>query len=174
MGMLQEKSFDDGITIRHAREDDNHEAVNLVTDVLGAYGIVPDFQRLEADVAAIGRAFEPSTVEIVAEKCGRIVGVAILSKLRERTALLSGIYVSPAVRRQGVGKRLMVCVVEAAAHAGYKRIILETRERFVEAIRLYETTGWRKGDDSPSGGGTEMTYFLELPVEKTSAAFSHP
>jgi GNAT superfamily N-acetyltransferase len=160
--MILEKTFDDGLTIRLACPSDNAPSVSLMTDVLASYGIVPDYFGLEADIAALGLSQNPSTLELVAQRHGIIVGVAVLNTLPDNSALLSGIYVSPLMRRQGIGKRLLASIVEGAKRLQLKRIRLETRERFSEAIKLYESTGWIKGEHSPSGKGPEMTYILDI------------
>ncbi len=53
------------------------------------------------------------------------------------------IAVSPARRRQGLGKRLMRHVLEEAVRAGATRATLEVRRSNTAALRLYEQLGFR-------------------------------
>lgn len=165
MTMSYQGALREGGVIRRARKEDRLQAMALVTEVLGNYGITPNFDRWEADIAAIGEALSRSRVEVVAEKAGVVLGVAVSEELDEDAALLSGIYVSGMARREGIGSGLLACIVQEAIAAGYSRLYLETRERFVEAIRMYEAKGWRKGEATASAEKPQMTFVLDLSSE---------
>ena len=53
-------------------------------------------------------------------------------------------YVDPAYRGKGIGRKLLAVLEERARLAGYARIWLETGTRQPEAVKLYESTGYRR------------------------------
>jgi len=150
------------IVVRRAVPADNAVAASLVFSILRSYGIEPDVHGLDADIAQLGLHDEPQKITYVAEHAGRVAGVATLDVSDAEVAFLSGLYVDPSVRRLGIGRKLLSAAAEAARALGRRAIRLETRERFAEAIRLYESAGWVRGDDLPAGYGPERTYMLDL------------
>ena len=65
----------------------------------------------------------------------------------ETTAELKRLYVTPEFRGQGVARRLLAAVEEAARGAGRERIWLETGTAQPEAIALYEQAGYARIPD---------------------------
>ncbi|MGH2738753.1 MAG: GNAT family N-acetyltransferase [Actinomycetota bacterium] len=55
--------------------------------------------------------------------------------------------VHPDVQGRGIGRRLMEGAADEAGRAGKRRITLETTDAMVTAQRLYESMGYRRGDD---------------------------
>jgi GNAT superfamily N-acetyltransferase len=53
-------------------------------------------------------------------------------------------YVEPAARGQGLSKRLLQALEDAARSMGYAALRLETADRQPEAIRLYESAGYQR------------------------------
>lgn len=150
------------IVVRRAAPSDNSAASALVFAILRSYGIEPDAQGLDADIAQLGLHEEPHKITFVAEHGGRVAGVATLDVSNEKAAFLSGLYVDPEARRLGIGRKLLSTAIETSRTLGRQAIRLETRERFAEAIRLYESTGWVRGEDLPPGYGPERTYMYDL------------
>lgn len=58
------------------------------------------------------------------------------------TAEVKRMYVAPAARGLGVGRRLLEALQDRARALGYRRVILETGIRQPEAMRLYESAGF--------------------------------
>jgi GNAT superfamily N-acetyltransferase len=150
------------ISIREAKPDDNAQGASLVFSILRSYGIEPDVEGLDADIAQFGLHRQANRLTFVADDGDSIVGVATLNLDDREIALLSGLYVHPSQRRRGIARDLLNAVIQAATSADRKQIKLETRERFAEAIKLYESSGWKRGRDCPQGYGPERTYFLSL------------
>jgi putative acetyltransferase len=61
-----------------------------------------------------------------------------------RTGEIKRMYVVPAERGLGVGARMLAALETAARELGANRLVLETGERQIEAIALYERAGFQR------------------------------
>jgi putative acetyltransferase len=93
--------------------------------------------RLDSDEVAEGRG-----TFLVIYRDGAPVGCGALRLLNERTAELKRMYVSPAVRGTGLGRRLVAALEEEARALGAQRLVLETGVRQIAALALYRATGF--------------------------------
>lgn len=104
--------------------------------------------EFEAMVAEIGagfiRGFDPAReVCWIAELDGAIVGSAFVLRQDEATAKLRLVYVEPAARGHGVGRRLVRAAIGFARARGYATMTLWTNDILHAARRIYETEGFR-------------------------------
>lgn len=148
--------------IRRAIPADGPRVREFVFATLRSYGIEPDPEGLDADVVAFGTAGDGPVAEFVAELDGTAVGSVALSPRGEEIGWLSKLFVDAAYRGRGLGRRLLARAVDEARARGYRRIDLETRTIFREAVHLYEATGWVRGPDLPPTHGPDRTYSLTL------------
>lgn len=148
--------------VRRAVPADGPFVREFVFATLRSYGIRLDPEGLDADVMAFGTAGDGPAVELVAEVNGRPVGSVALSPRGEGVAWLSKLFVDAAYRGRGLGRALLTRAVAEARRRGYRRIDLETRTIFREAVALYEATGWVRGPDLPPEHGPDRTYSLYL------------
>ena len=91
---------------------------------------------------------------------GRSVGMAVGSPAPEhgQTLRLTGMWVAPEARRQGVGAALIGAVEGWARAAGYRSIGLGVTVTNPSAIRLYEACGYvETGERHPLRDGTDLT-----------------
>jgi ribosomal protein S18 acetylase RimI-like enzyme len=72
------------------------------------------------------------------------VGSAMLMFEAGGTALIKRMWLSPAVRGLGVGRRLLAALEEQAKAGGAHTIRLETNRVLTEAISLYRSTGYEE------------------------------
>lgn len=63
------------------------------------------------------------------------------------TAEIKRMYTTPTARGRGIARAMLAEVERSAREHGRRRIILETGGRQPEAIRLYETSGYRRIPD---------------------------
>jgi putative acetyltransferase len=148
--------------IRQAIPEDGPAVRAFVFATLRSYGIEPDPEGLDADVVVFGTAGDGPAGELVAEVDGVAAGSVALSPRDAATGHLSKFFVDARVRGRGLGWALLARAVEEARAAGYRRIELETRTIFLEAVHLYEATGWVRGPDLLEGYGPDRTYTLDL------------
>jgi putative acetyltransferase len=92
---------------------------------------------LDPDEVAEGRgAF------LVAYRDGVPVGCGALRMLDGETAELKRMYVAPAARGTGLGRRLVDALEAEARALGVRRLVLETGTRQHAALALYRATGF--------------------------------
>lgn len=148
--------------VRPAVPSDGPAVRTFVFDTLRSYGIEPDPDGLDADVMTFGTAGDGPSVELVAEVDGIPAGSVALNPKDASVAHLSKFFVDPRFRGRGLGRLLLAHAVAEARTRGYRRIELETRTAYQEAVHLYEATGWQRGPDLPPDYGPDRTYILDL------------
>jgi GNAT superfamily N-acetyltransferase len=74
---------------------------------------------------------------------GAAVGCGALRRLDAETGELKRMYVAPAARGTGLGRRLVAALEAEARALGVRRLVLETGIRQAAALTLYAATGFR-------------------------------
>ncbi len=136
------------------------EVEQLLTAALVRVTVVPaDDERavhcIREYVAELGRRFPqgfdtgsaapaPLDLCILAELQEEPVGVGGLIVRGEGVGEVKRMWVSPAARGLGLGRRLLAALEVEAAARGCSTLRLDTNEVLPEAIRLYETSGYRQ------------------------------
>lgn len=123
------------------------------------YGWNDEFEALVAEIgAAFIRAFDPAR-EIcwIAEADGAILGSAFVVRQDDRTAKLRLVYVEPAARGAGLGRRLVRAAIDFARTAGYSTMTLWTNDILHAARRIYETEGFSlAGEEKHHSFGVDL------------------
>ena len=157
------------IIIRDARDDDGDALIALIeacwADYPGCYFDV-DGEHAELRCFAShytgkgGRAW-------IAECSGKVVGSAAVEPA-SGGAHIQSLYVDPALRRQGLARRLIDLVEEEAKKSGAGAIDLWTDTRFTAAHAFYERLGYRRQPGTRSlddaSRSVEYNYVKTLPV----------
>jgi GNAT superfamily N-acetyltransferase len=86
----------------------------------------------------------PRSGFFVARMGGEAIGCGAFRPLNGEVAEVKRMYVEPAFRGRGISRRILAELESAARRAGYKTVRLETGTRQPEALRLYETSGYRR------------------------------
>jgi GNAT superfamily N-acetyltransferase len=149
------------LRIRSATAADRNAAMRIAGDAMIGYGIEPDFAGLDSDLGTLG-SNPKACAELVAIMDGVVAGVAILTYSGANAGKLTGFYVDPEWRGQGIGSALLVRITDAGRAAGLSRLHLETWHFMEVAIHLYERANWRRSADPPPGSGADRTYDLIL------------
>ena len=150
------------LVIRRAITDDREAVLGIATAGMQEFGLVPDFAGLDVDLGHIGEDREGTIADLVAVVGTAVCGSVVISGKGDRIGKLSGFYVSDAYRGHGIGRALLSAAVEAARRHGMELLYLETWGRMDAAVRLYESTGWERGEDLPANSGAERSYWLAL------------
>jgi putative acetyltransferase len=99
----------------------------------------------------------------------QVVGTVSVIRHSGSTFELAKLAVSPAARRRGLGRRLTLAAIDFAQSAGAGSLFLSSNHNLREAIRLYESLGF-KPSAAPPGVLTYATadVFMQLPLKNTS------
>ena len=105
-------------------------------------------QRFEAIVARVAADFleshDPGRERCwIADRDGEILGAVMLVKATEDVAKLRLLYLEPAARGLGLGRRLVEACVSFARQVGYSRITLWTQSSLSAARHIYESFGFQ-------------------------------
>ena len=104
----------------------------------------------------------PGGVFLLGRSGGAVVACGGVRALGPGVGEIKRMWVERSSRGRGLGARLLRELEDAARDVGYQLIRLDTNEVLVEAIRLYETHGYRRIDryhDRP-----DPTHFYEKSV----------
>lgn len=85
----------------------------------------------------------PLSTWLVAEVSGQTAGYAGMHRVLDE-ACVTDVAVSPAYRRKGVGKALMLALEDICRREGSAFLTLEVRESNLGAIALYRSLGFEK------------------------------
>ncbi len=120
--------------------------IRTVMPEFGASG--PGFASEDPEVDWISRAYAGERARFyVVEQNGRIVGGGGFGPLRgaEPTVCeLRKMYFYPEVRGFGMGKRLLLRILDDAKAVGYETCYLETLDGMDRAAKLYAALGFKK------------------------------
>jgi len=150
------------LVIRRATAADREAVRRVAAAGMCEFGLAPDFAGLDAELGRIGEDRAGAVAEFVAVVGNAICGSVIISAKTGRVGRLSGFYVRDAYRGHGIGRALLQAAVEAARRTGLAQLYLETWGRMNAAVRLYESTGWVRGEDLATSSGADRSYWLEL------------
>ncbi len=106
------------------------------------------FQDFEADLRRLpGKYAEPGGCILLACEDEATLGCVALRSFGDpakNCCEMKRLYVRPAGRGRGIGRLLAEAVIAEARRAGYAAMLLDTLERLVEAMALYDSLGFRR------------------------------
>jgi len=122
------------------------------------------FQNFQQELATLPGQYAPPAGRLLLALDGEATaGCVALRPIDPQTAEMKRLYVRPAFRRNGTGRRLARAIIEEAGHIGYARIRLDTLLTMTEAISLYQSLGFQSippYNDNPSASAK----FMELKL----------
>ena len=134
--------------IRQARFPAEKEAVlDIFTEFVNSPSVSLDFQGNEADFAGLpGKYAPPAGAILLAWHDGAVVGCVAMRPVDAAICEMKRLYVRPAGRGLGLGRRLAEAIVSAGREAGYAEMRLDVLPEFVKARALYASLGFRPAE----------------------------
>ncbi|MBL8152127.1 MAG: GNAT family N-acetyltransferase [Blastocatellia bacterium] len=132
--------------LRPATNQDVEKVKKLVFSVLGEYGLRPDPEGTDADLADIEASYiKPGGIfDLMEDDAGDVVGTVGLFQKGNSVCELRKMYLVGNVRGKGLGKKMLNHAITRARELGFEKIELETASVLKEAISLYTSYGFKK------------------------------
>lgn len=159
MSRLSHQGFD----VIPAPVDAGRAMQALIIAVLHEYGLTPDLTGVDADVLDVERNYRQNGGEFFAVyRATELVGTMGVLPVSVESCELRKMYLHPAARGAGLGKRLLALAEDEARMRGYTHMQLETASALKEAIALYERSGYVAQCGSPHVGRCDRVYRKRL------------
>ncbi|MFC5568551.1 GNAT family N-acetyltransferase [Lysobacter yangpyeongensis] len=131
--------------VLHRGDDPGHvDTVRaLFREYAQAIGTDLEYQGFTAELEALPVPYvSPRGAIFIASVDDQVAGCVALKRLDERSGEMKRLYVRPAFRSFGLGRRLIVAVIQAAREAGYGELRLDTLASMESAQALYRRLGF--------------------------------
>jgi GNAT superfamily N-acetyltransferase len=152
------------VEIREAQAAEFPAVRELIEEYVAALGVDLSFQEIDAELGDLVATYGPPGGRILVGLVdGEIAGCVALRPLEEDCCEMKRLYVRPAFRSAGLGRRLAVAVIDAASRLGYARMRIDTLPQMGAARKLYASLGFREIEPyrfNPIPG----TAFMELAL----------
>ncbi len=156
-------------TLRRATPADAAAIRALVAAVLAEFGLRSDPAGTDADLADLDRHYlaRGGDFVVLVDASGAVVGTCGLHPTdvpadAPRTVELRKMYLVPALRGRGQGRRLLAWALDRARELGFRRITLETATVLRDARALYERHGFRPDPGGAHSCRCDLAYAREL------------
>ncbi|MDP1899496.1 MAG: GNAT family N-acetyltransferase [Rubrivivax sp.] len=160
------------IELLHAESPGHVAAVRtLFREYAGALGVDLGFQNFAAELAGLpGEYAAPGGALVLARVDGLPAGCGALRALPEvdyaNACEMKRLYVAPAFRRFGLGRRLAQQLMDLATQAGYSCVLLDTLDEMEAARGLYTSLGFEEIPPyyfNPNAGAHYLKAELDAP-----------
>lgn len=133
------------VTRRDWQPGDRAAVAELIAAVLAEYGLGWEPQGADRDVLAVEECYlDRGGCFWLLEQDGVLVGTGAWMPLDLPGVVeIRKMYLLPGVRGQGLGRWLLAELESSARAAGYRQARVETASVLREAVRLYESAGYR-------------------------------
>lgn len=144
----QRGAADAGVTFRRATNGDRQTAQRLVDGALREYGLHVLLDTSDVDLTDLEGHYDArgGRFELLESNSGDPLGVLGWRPAADddgaRVVELKKLYLAPAARGRGLGRRALDRVVAAARSMGARAVVLETAAVLGEANRLYTRFGF--------------------------------
>ena len=150
--------------IREASVDDSAAIRSIVSETLAEFGFEVESSGTDSDLVDVPRSYQTrgGAFRVIEDDGGTIVGCGGLYPLDETVVELRKMYFRPAIRGQGLGRRLLDDLIAEARRRHFERIELETASNLTAAIALYQRAGFVETNGSKHSCRCDRTFALDL------------
>ncbi len=130
--------------IRNARFPTDHQTVICIfREYVTSPTVDLGFQDYAQEFATLPGAYAaPDGCLLLAQEGDAVVGCAALRRVDALSAEMKRVYLRPAARGTGVGRRLVTALLDEARRLGYQRVCLDVLPEFTAAQALYRSLGF--------------------------------
>ena len=131
------------------------------------------FQSFDQELAGLPGDYSPPEGRLlIAEYEGEVAGCVALHKLEPGICEMKRLYLRPAFRGKGLGRRLAETILNEARSIGYQSLRLDTVEGVMrDAVGLYRALGFR--EIAPyRANPMEGTLYMELVLSESASRSS--
>lgn len=130
--------------IQPESQEDLQRMRELFQEYEASLGICLCFQNFAEELANLPGDYAPPQGRLLLALDGApLAGCVALRRIDDTTCEMKRLYVRPAFRGKGVGRKLSTTVIEEARSIGYAKMRLDTLSSMKEAIALYQSLGFR-------------------------------
>lgn len=120
------------------------------------------FQDFEQELATLpGKYAEPKGAILIAKQGEDVIGCVGVRPIKDNICEMKRLYVKPENQGASAGKLLAESIIKKAKTLGYKKMQLDTLEKLVPALKLYEQLGFKRINPYYANPLDEVVY-LEL------------
>ena len=128
------------MTIRRATPSDLDEIRAMLREYAEWLQVDLCFQNFDQELAGLpGDYASPSGCLLIAEGAGCVA----LRRIDDDICEMKRLYVRPVHRGSGLGRRLILAIIEHAREIGYVKMRLDTMPKMNSAQSIYESFGFR-------------------------------
>ncbi|MGH7238631.1 MAG: GNAT family N-acetyltransferase [Candidatus Saccharimonadales bacterium] len=118
-------------------------ARELFREYEAAIGTDLEYQGFASELAALPNPYMPPGGALLIAYTGTdVAGCVGLRPIDSHAGEMKRLYVRPTYRGTGLGERLVGAVIQAAQHAGYGELRLDTLSSMISAQALYQRLGF--------------------------------
>jgi GNAT superfamily N-acetyltransferase len=137
----------------------------LFLEYANSLGFSLCFQSFDQELAGLPGDYAPPEGRLLLAECeGQLAGCVGLHRLNEEVCEMKRLYLRPAFRGKGLGRRLAEEILRQAGEIGYRRLRLDTVEPVMkDAVAMYRRLGFREiapYRENPMAG----TLYLEVDL----------
>lgn len=167
------------VIIRDARPDEHAAVGELRVSAYRALGLLPEGSEYAETLRGFGFDSDYTVLVAVDETDDSVLGTVTLEPFDPASELaqddteadVRAFAVASQAQGKGVGRKLLLAVIERAEKRGLRRLRLCTQPAMRAAQHLYAATGFSRTpelDFSPAPGLTLQAYELDVPAGKLS------
>lgn len=152
---------------------DTKERLQVIREMFREYveflGVSLDFQEFESELAALpGKYAEPDGGLFLISWNDAFAGCGALRRIGEPEQMaceMKRLYIRPVARGAGLGRKLAQFLVDEGVRLGYKTMYLDTLERLVPAMKMYESMGFKRVDAYYDNPLPDVVYWAKQLTE---------